>query len=486
MATTSFISLSASFLPFQWKDGKVAEVPTLRGYLCSVRSRPTRKSSSSSSSPPGVSSAPKKVPVAKEPPSPPKKRHWKEGKFPGVSESSIAGFSQTPIKNVKKKIDDRAAAKAWACTVTEALSERIQKKQWDRLGLMGGCNRSEDDCTFVDTCTSVGMEVFFPFIRMLHTLDCQVVRAGELFETMVEEGIEPTSALYTALLAAYCRCNILDKAFSILTKMKTLPLCQPDVFTYSTLLKACVEASRFELIDTLYQDMRERMIVPNTVTQNIVLGDVWTMNIIMGLFSMKGEIDMMEKWYEKFRSIGIEPETRTFNILISVYGRKRMYDKITLVMEYMRKLAFPWTTSTYNNIIEAFASVGDVKSMEYAFDQMRAEGMKADTNTFRYLITGYGNSGLFHKVVSSIKLAERFEIPHNTSFYNAVIYACSKAGDLTEMERVFKCMKERHYMPDSTTYSILVETYRKEGMNDKIYNLEQEEGRSFGIKLFAE
>ncbi|KAL0927348.1 hypothetical protein M5K25_001512 [Dendrobium thyrsiflorum] len=504
MATGSFISLSASFLPFQWKEGKVAEVPTLRGCLCAVRSRPTRKSSSSSSSPPGVSSAPKKAPAAKEPPSPPKKRHWKEGEFPGVSESSIAGFSRTPIKNVKKKIDDRAAAKAWACTVTEALSDRIQKKQWQEALEVFEMLRAQ---TFYRP-----KEGTFMKLLVLLGKSGQAVRAGELFEIMVEEGIEPTSALYTALLAAYYRCNILDIAFSILTKMKTLPLCQPDVFTYSTLLKACVEASRFELIDTLYQDMRERMIVPNTVTQNIVLGgygkagkfnemekvltamlesdtckpDVWTMNIILGLFSTKGEIDMMEKWYEKFRSIGIEPETRTFNILISAYGRKRMYDKMTSVMEYMRKLAFPWTTSTYNNIIEAFASVGDVKSMEYAFDQMRAEGMKADTNTFRYLITGYGNSGLFHKVVSSIKLAERFEIPHNTSFYNAVIYACSKAGDLMEMERVFKCMKERHYMPDSTTYSILVETYRKEGMNDKIYNLEQEEGRSFGIKLFAE
>lgn len=335
----------------------------------------------------------------------------------------------------------------------------------------------------------------------------QALRAAELFETMVEEGIEPTSALYTALLAAYCRCNLHDEAFSILTKMKALPLCQPDVFTYSILLKACVEASRFELIDSLYLEMSERLIVPNTVTQNIVLGgygkagkfeemervltnmlesgtcrpDVWTMNIVLGLFCTRGEVDMMEKWYEKFRGIGIEPETRTFNILISGYGRKRMYEKMTTVMEYMRKFAFPWTTSTYNNVIEAFADVGDAKSMEYAFDQMRAEGMKADTNTFRHLIAGYGNAGLYHKVVSSIKLADRLEIQPNTPFYNAVIFACSKAGDLMEMERVFRRLKAREYLPDSATYSIMVEAYRKVGMNDKICDLEQEEGRSFEL-----
>lgn len=334
----------------------------------------------------------------------------------------------------------------------------------------------------------------------------QAIRAQQLFDEMLEEGIEPTSELYTALLAAYCRSNLLDEAFSVLNKMKSLPCCQPDVFTYGTILKACVEASRFDLVESLYQEMSDRGVSPNTVTQNTVLGgygkagmfhemekillgmlesttcrpDVWTMNIILALFGNEGQINTMEKWYEKFRGIGIEPETRTFNILIGAYGKKRMYDKMTAVMEYMRKLAFPWTTSTYNNVIEAFADVGDAKNMEYTFSQMRAEGMRVDTKTFCCLIDGFSNAGLFHKVVSSIKLAERLEVAFNTSFYNSVLSACAKAGDLMEMERVFKRMKEKNHAPNSTTYSILVEAYRKEGMTDKIFDLELEEQKMFG------
>lgn len=60
-----------------------------------------------------------------------KKRHWKEGEFPGISQTFIPGNSKkTPIKNLKKKLDRKNNAKAWANTVTEALSELIQKKQW--------------------------------------------------------------------------------------------------------------------------------------------------------------------------------------------------------------------------------------------------------------------------------------------------------------------------------------------------------------------
>lgn len=400
-------------------------------------------------------------------------------------------------------MEDRAAAKAWVCTVTETFADKIQKKQWEEALQVFEMLKEQP--------------FYYPkggtYMKLLVLLgkSGQANSAQKLFDAMVEEGIEPTPELYTALLAAYCRCNLLDEAFLVLNKMKTLPLSQPDVYTYSTLLKACVEASRFDLVDSLYQEMSDRMITPNTVTQNTVLGgygkagkldemervlsgmlesdsckpDVWTMNIILGLFGNRGQIDVMEKWYEEFRSIGIEPETRTFNILIGAYGKKRMYDKMTSVMEYMRKLAFPWTTSTYNNVIEAFADVGDVKNMEYAFNQMRSEAMKADTKTFCCLINGFSNAGMFHKVVSIIQLAEKLEVPASTTFYNAVISACAKAGDLLEMERVLERMKDKHFAPDLVTYSIMVEAYGKEGMSDKIYDLEQESMHLSGVELVS-
>ncbi|KAL7154401.1 hypothetical protein ABFS83_03G000200 [Erythranthe nasuta] len=294
-------------------------------------------------------------------------------------------------------------------------------------------------------------------------------QASQLFDEMLQTSLEPTPELFTALLAACSRRNLIDKGYEVLEQMNSLPLCQRDVYTYSILIKVCADAFRYELVDSLYDEMAEKLITPNTITQNTVLSgygkagkygdmekilfkmlesstsepDVWTMNTIIGLFGSVGQIELMEKWYEKFRNFGIEPETRTFNILIGAYGKKMMYDKMSSVMKYMRRLSFPWTTSTYNNVIEAFSDSGDAKHMEYTFDQMRPEGIKADTKTLCCLIRGFANAGLFHKVISMVKLGGRLEIPENTSFSNAVIYACSRADDLIEMERVFKRMKDK-------------------------------------------
>lgn len=400
--------------------------------------------------------------------------------------------ARTPIKNVKKRLDARADAKAWACTVTEALADRINSKNWKEALQVFEMLKEQP---FYHPKEGTYMKLIVLLGR-----SGQAAQAHQLFNEMLQQGCQPTPELYTALIGAYCRSGLMDDALQLLTDMKASPLCQPDVYTYSTIIKACVDATRFDLIDAMYKDMAERLISPNTVTQNIVLSgygkagrlddmervlsdmldsttckpDVWTMNIILSLFGNMGQIESMEKWYEKFRSYGIEPETRTLNILIGAYGKKRMYDKMSAVMEYMRKLAFPWTTATYNNVIEAFAEAGDAKNMEHTFNQMRSEGMKPDTKTFCCLINGFSKAGLFHKVVGMVKLAERLDVPANTSFHNAILEACAKADDLMEMERVFMHMKHKQCDPDAMTYSILVEAYRKEGMTDKIYALHQE------------
>lgn len=119
MASLS-LSFSSSILPspisqekcrIQHSPNPRPQDPIFRVIRCAIAA-PTSKSASSSSS------------VGK-------KRHWKQGEFPGTSETSLPGSQKrSPIKNVKKKLDRKAKAKAWVSTVTETLSDRVEKKQW--------------------------------------------------------------------------------------------------------------------------------------------------------------------------------------------------------------------------------------------------------------------------------------------------------------------------------------------------------------------
>lgn len=99
----------------------------------------------------------------------------------------------------------------------------------------------------------------------------QPQKADELFQAMIDEGCVVNHEAYTALLSAYGRSGLFDKAFSLLEQMKNTPDCQPDVQTYSILIKSCLEYYAFDKVQALLSDMATQGIRPNTVTYNTLI-----------------------------------------------------------------------------------------------------------------------------------------------------------------------------------------------------------------------
>lgn len=99
----------------------------------------------------------------------------------------------------------------------------------------------------------------------------QPEKAFELFQTMVEEGCPVNHESYTALLSAYGRSTRFNQAFSLLEYMKNTPDLQPDVHTYTVLIKSCLHFSDFDKVEALLSDMEAQGIRPSTVTYNVLI-----------------------------------------------------------------------------------------------------------------------------------------------------------------------------------------------------------------------
>lgn len=86
--------------------------------------------------------------------------------------------------------------------------------------------------------------------------------------------------------------------------------------------------------------------------------DVWTMNSTLRAFGNIGQIETMEKCYEKFQNAGIQPNVQTFNILLDSYGKAQDYKKMSAVMEYMQKYHYSWTIVTFNIVLMLLKKLG--------------------------------------------------------------------------------------------------------------------------------
>lgn len=131
----------------------------------------------------------------------------------------------------------------------------------------------------------------------------QPEKAHELFQAMVDEGCEPNSESYTALLSAYSRSGLFDRAFSLLEQMKSTRGSEPDVHTYSILIKSCVQVFDFNRMQSLLFDMEAQGVKPNTVVYNILIdaygkAKMWVVDLC---FIPKDSVGLLESlWYVWF------------------------------------------------------------------------------------------------------------------------------------------------------------------------------------------
>ncbi|KAI3777478.1 hypothetical protein L1987_47278 [Smallanthus sonchifolius] len=326
----------------------------------------------------------------------------------------------------------------------------------------------------------------------------QPMKAGLLFEVMLQDGLKPTIDVYTALVSAYGYSGLLDRSVEIINQMKSIPDCKPDVYTYSVLINCCTKLRRFDMIKRILVDMEYSGVECSIVTYNTIidgygkaglfelmenmltdmledgmcLPDVFTFNSAIGAYGNSRMIVEMEKWFDEFQLMGVKPNVITFNILIKSFGKVGMYDKMGSVMEYMSKRFIPMTTVTFNIIIETFKRVGNIKKMEEFFLKMKHQGMKPNAVTYCSLVSAYGKAGLMEKVDSIMKQIENSDVTLDTTFFNSIISVYGQARDMKKMGEMLLVMKDRGCEPDEITFSTMIHAYKAMGMVEAAQNLD--------------
>lgn len=401
---------------------------------------------------------------------------------------------------IEKKRGPTNSKKLLPRTVLEALHERITALRPDSALKVFELLREQ--LWYRPNCG-----VYIKLIVMLGK--CKLPhKADDLFQAMIDEGCVVNHEAYTALLSAYSRSGLFDKAFSLLHKMKNTPDSHPDVHTYSIFIKSCLQDFAFDKVQALLSDMETQGIKPNTVTYNTLIDaygkarkfaemestlvemlheqncepDVWTMNSTLRAFGSSGQIETMEKCYEKFQSAGVQANIQTFNILLDSYGKAGEYEKMSAVMEYMQKYHYSWTIVTYNVVIDAFGKAGDLKQMEYLFRLMRSERIKPSCVTLCSLVRAYGQAGKAEKIGGVLRFIENSDVVLDTVFFNCLVDAYGRMGCFAEMKGVLDMMEQKGCKPDKITYRTMIKAYSVNGMTSHVKEFQNLIGYTQGTR----
>lgn len=122
--------------------------------------------------------------------------------------------------------------------------------------------------------------------------------------------------------------------------------------------------------------------------------------------------------------------------------------------------------------------------MEYYFRLMKIQGIKPNPITYCSLVNGYSKAGILDKVPAIIRQTENTDVVLDTPFFNCVINAYAKSGDIKIMEEMLQLMKEKKCKPGKVIYTTMIQAYIAHGMDEAAKLLEIEVD-SFGNRLLG-
>lgn len=196
----------------------------------------------------------------------------------------------------------------------------------------------------------LGLKLDFSIVTY-NTLMDACARAGEmgyiptLLQDMTKQKIEPNLITYSAILKGYCQVNRLDQAFELLESMRQTTDFKPDEIMFNSLLDGCAR---------------------------------------LGLYD-RGAVLL-----EEMQNAGVRPSNFTLSVLVKLASRgKSLARAFELCEELSTKYKFRLNVHVYSNLINACVTHRDLPRGLSVLERMIRERVRPDQRAYALLIRGY-------------------------------------------------------------------------------------------------
>eukprot|EP01119_Soliformovum_irregulare_P025830 TRINITY_DN9663_c0_g1_i1.p1 TRINITY_DN9663_c0_g1~~TRINITY_DN9663_c0_g1_i1.p1 ORF type:complete len:759 (+),score=149.07 TRINITY_DN9663_c0_g1_i1:60-2336(+) len=199
---------------------------------------------------------------------------------------------------------------------------------------------------------------------------------------------------------------------------------QPDVFAYNLMLTALGKTNQFEASESLFQEMVQRNISPNTFTWAAVISN----------FSRSGQ---PEKGMEIFESL-----------------HENQIDE------------FLW-----NNVIQAIAINGDADAIMKAIHKMSKQ-YSPTSLTFCMAVNSAGDAGKYDVAMQLVsRMRRKYTFADEPRVWSALLSVLRKADRVDDVISIYEQCIDSHVRMDDVMYSELLRCFVRNHRNDYAYQV---------------
>jgi len=277
----------------------------------------------------------------------------------------------------------------------------------------------------------------------------QSKRAMAVMRDMRKEGMRMTTVVYNAVLDAQARAGTMEEVTEVLNTM-TADQIVPDSISWATVVKGyCVQGDLNKALDVFRSSLK-------TTKDSMIYN-----NILDGCIR-HSRFDLADTLLEEMESSTVIPSNYTFGVLVKLFSRRRQVDKAhEMIVRMSKKFSLEPNNQVRTCLMCAYLNANSPGKAMQVFDELKASAGGADAKAYSSLICGLVRHRQLTKAVSVVE--EAYGLSGTQSLPK------TRALEAETLERVFFALGQRGLA--QSVGAPLLERLRAAGVpcNGKLY-----------------
>jgi pentatricopeptide repeat protein len=272
--------------------------------------------------------------------------------------------------------------------------------------------------------------------------------AMELFDKMLQEGVQPNAITYLSILKA---CASSPSALEWGKEVHALIRCgglESDVRVASALLKMYAKCGSIK---------EARLVFDRLISRDVMM---W--NVMIGAYAEIGQGHEAFALFLRMQRGGFVPNALTYLSILNARASTEALVWVKEVHSYAMKAGFESDVRVGNAFVHMYAMSGSIENARLVFNRMR----NRDLITFNAMIGGLAQHGFGQEAYKTfLQMQKGGFVPDSVTYVN-ILNACASAGDIEWVKEVHSHAFKAGFDLDLRVGNALVHMYAKNGRID--------------------
>jgi pentatricopeptide repeat protein len=253
----------------------------------------------------------------------------------------------------------------------------------------------------------------------------ETVKAEKFYSYMKEKNIPMNAYIYSTMIKGYSKSKNFEKAYEIYQNV--ISLSNPQNMTivfFNSILDCCVQTENYEKMNQIYEYLKNLCTEEKEGESNLsqLQPDIISYSIVLKGYAKNNNI---EKVLDLYNFISENPNLQfdevLFNTILDCFARNNDEKSLKKFYNDMKNNKIPQSVITYGVLLKLYANLGNVEKSNEIFNKMIHKGITPSVITFQIMIRLYSHQNMPHKAISIFRKMLNMNITPDHIIYEAII-----------------------------------------------------------------